>query len=195
MPLNDRPLEEAVYDSPPQRMKGEVRPESVQPTSTSPAPSSSAPGFGGTSGEDTAPEPEAAPPPEFDPRWRDDFTGLVHIGALTDRFEWLGHQFHIRTLTTEELAEIALVTKKYLGSGAEDKVWQAAVTAACVISVDGKALPAPLTTEPGDTEFSNKFHYVFGKWYAPTLDVVFERYMSLEIKVREVIAAMGKASG
>ena len=128
-------------------------PSAVQPTS-SPAPSSQAPGsVGGTSGadgQDEGSEEENTPLPEFDGRWRDEFEGLLYIGALTDRFVWLGHEFHIRTLTTGELAEVALVSKPYDGTEASMKAYQAGVVAASVLSVDGRPLPQPITTEPGE---------------------------------------------
>ena len=116
MPVQDGPLEESVYDQPPQ--VGPFDPATVQPTSSA-APSSTAPGFGSTSGADGAqPSQEAEPGtggqqepplPQFDPRHRDAFEGLIHIGALTETFPWLGHRFTIRTLTTGELAEVALL--------------------------------------------------------------------------------------
>src|SRR5436190_17209496 len=73
--------------------------EIVQPTSPSPAPSSKAPDFGGTSGEDDQPgetqtprapeqeEEEAPPLPEFDPKYREPFEGLIYLGRLEKRFK------------------------------------------------------------------------------------------------------------
>lgn len=202
MPVQDGPLEESVYDQPPQ--VGPFDPATVQPTSSA-APSSTAPGFGSTSGADGAqPSQEAEPGtggqqepplPQFDPRHRDAFEGLIHIGALTETFPWLGHRFTIRTLTTGELAEVALLVAKYEQTQMASKVWQAATVAGCLISVDDRPLPAPLTTDPGDTPLKNRFDYVMARWFPPVLDAVYDRYIRLELQVRDVIAAMGNRSG
>src|SRR5690606_3529884 len=121
--------------------------------------------------------------------------GLLYIGRLTDDFYWLGHHFVIRTLTMGEIIEVGLLHKEYAGSLADVKAYQAAVVAGCVVSVDGKPLPMPLTNDPQDTELINKFQYVLRSWYPPTLDVVYERYLLLEARANQVIEAMGKAQG
>ena len=198
MPLDDIPLEQSVYDQP--SGIAAYDPETVQPTRNSPAPSSNPGNVGGTSGEDGEQTPEEGeqpeePLPKFDPRHSEEFRGLLYVGALTDTFTWLGHTFVIRTLTTGELAEVALAVKVYDGSDAVLKVYQAAVVAACVISVDGQSMPIPLTNDIGDTSFINKYRYVMRSWFPPVLDVVYERYYMLEIKVRQVIEAMGNPIG
>lgn len=196
MPFEDQPLEESVYDRPPTGSMQPYDPADVQPTSPSPAPSSTAPGIGDTSGEDANESGEQDRElPEFDPRWRDELRGLIYLGALTDEFDWLGHHFKIRTLTTGELAEVALIAKPYGDSEAALKAWQAAIVAACIVSVDGQPIALPLTSEIDDSLVRAKFRYVMEKWFPPILDVIYNRYVALEYTVREVIEAMGKASG
>ena len=133
--------------------------------------------------------------PEFDPAFRQDFEGLMYIGKLTDTFEWLGHTFVIRTLTTDEILEIGLIHREYVGTLTDVKAYQAALVAACVESVDGKPLPLPLSNDPSDTGLLNRFRFVNRSWFPVTLDVVYERYLLLEARVSRVIDAMGKASG
>jgi len=134
-------------------------------------------------------------PEEFDPKFREDFEGLLYIGKLTDTFDWLGHRFVIRTLTTDEILEVGLIHKEYAGSLADAKAYQAAVVAACVESVDGRSLPIPLSNHPEDTSLINKFRFVNSSWFPPTLDAIYERYLLLEAKVARVIESMGKVSG
>jgi hypothetical protein len=133
--------------------------------------------------------------PEFDPRVKEDFEGLMYLGRLTDEFKWLGHHFVIRTLTVDEILEVGILHRLYSETVSDTKAYQAAVVAACVITVDGKALPMPLSTEPTDTDLINKFRYVKRSWYPQTLDAIYERYLLLEAKVDEVIKAMGKVPG
>jgi len=137
---------------------------------------------------------DQVPLPEFDPRYRDDFDGLLYVGRLEDKFEWLGHTFEIRTLTTDEVIEIGLLTKPYDDTIGGVKAYQAAVVASCVVRVDGRPLPMPITNDPRDTASRNRFDYVKRSWFPPVLDYVYEQYMLLEDRVRAVLAAMGKAS-
>lgn len=142
----------------------------------------------------TEAEPESEEPlPEFDPKVRQDFEGLLYLGRLTDQFTWLGHRFTIRTLSAGEILEVGLLHKPYVGSLADVKAYQAALVAACVVDVDGQPVSVPLTNEKTDTELVNRFNYVLKSWFPPTLDAIYERYLLLEARVEEVIKAMGKA--
>lgn len=140
-----------------------------------------------------APTPD--PLPEFDEKVRDDFEGLLYLGRLTSTFTWLGHEFTIRSLTSGEIIEIGLLHKRYVGTLADVKAYQALVVAASVVEVDGKAMPTPLTNEPKDTALLNRFRYVMRSWFPPTLDAVYEQFLLLERRVSEVIKAMGESQG
>lgn len=151
---------------------------------------------------DEAPPQEAAseveepePVPKFDPRFREDFEGLMYIGRLTRNFTWLGHSFTIRTLSTDELLEVGLLHKPYINTLADAKAYQTAVVAACVVEVDHQPMPVPVTNDPADTWLLGKFNYVKAKWFPPTMDAVYEEYLKLESRVTEVIEAMGKVPG
>jgi hypothetical protein len=142
-------------------------------------------------------EPEAiedAEPkvPEFDPRVRMDFEGLLFLGYLTDTFHWAGHSFTIRTLTVDEIMEVGLLHAKYARTIADSKAYQRAVTAACLVQVDGKDLPQPISDRPSDTALQNRWEYV-GAFFPITLDAIYDRYLVLEGRVSEVLTAMGKA--
>lgn len=172
-------------------------PPNVEPPSPGPPPSSAAPGESTEPhpGDDIAAGEPGAALPEFDQRHAQDFEGLLYLGRLTDTFTWLGHTFLIRTLVSGEVLEIGLLHKPYVGSLSDVKAYQAAVVAACVLEVDGKPMPVPLTNEASDTALANRFQYVLRSWFTPTLNVIYERYLLLEDRVERVIAAMGKASG
>lgn len=195
MPLSEDPLEESVYDRPVQGVTP-FDPETVKNTRRPERPVDADSGPSATSDPGTpSPEPEQPPLPEFDPKYLDEFRGLMYVGALKDTFRWMGHTFVIRTLTTGELAEVALAAKPYAGSDALLKAYQSAVVAACVVSVDGQPLPMPITNDAADSGLTNAFNYVMAHWFPPTIDVIYERYYALEITVRNVLDAMGKVSG
>lgn len=136
---------------------------------------------------------EEPQPAAFDPRYREEFEGLLFIGSLRKRFRWAGHEFVIRTLVTNELLEVSLLQKPYQGSMGEIKAYQAAVVAASILSVDGKPPPLPITDEISALEA--RFHYVINHWQPIVIDMLYGQVMDLEAKVNEVLAAMGKAVG
>ena len=196
----DVPAEESVYDTARSSPFQPFEPEPVQPN-PSPAPSIEDPGtVGGTSGEDgeTGPEsePQAEPQenlPEFDPRYREAFTGLLYLGRLQKSFTYWGHQFVVKTLTTEELAEIALLVKPYEGTRVANAVFNAATVAAGVVTLDGRSLPQPLGGM--ESGLAAKFEYVMRNWMPPVREKVFDEIYALETMSRAVLDAMGKVSG
>lgn len=43
------------------------------------------------------------------------FKGLMFIGDLRRSFDWMGHSFSVRTLRTNEILEVGLITARYAG--------------------------------------------------------------------------------
>lgn len=204
-PDGDSQPESTVYDKPPafNPYDPPEDPEVVQPPSPGPAQSSTeALGFGDTSGADDESQEEAPqdqteeePLPEFDPRYREDFEGLLYLGRLEETFSLWGHTFVIRTLTTEQLAEIGQIVRPHEGSNAKNAVYQSAVVAASVVTVDGKPLPQSITIDNSDELTTVRYPYVLKKWMPPVREALYNRSMLLELKTRQVLHAMGEASG
>lgn len=137
-------------------------------------------------GKDT--ENEVIP---FDARWKDDFDGLAFLGALEARFSFLGHRFHIRTLTADELLAAARIIKDYEGTVADTRAYAIVMVALSIVSVDGVGLPVPVVE--GDNDYAwayQRFDYVKARWYPYTIDYVYERYLLLEERVRNVLNEM-----
>lgn len=132
--------------------------------------------------------------PSFDQRYTEPFTGLLYIGALTDRFSWLGHEFVIRTLGPDEQLAISLVIKPYVGTQGEQLAYTTAIAAMATVSVDGEELPTPIGEDAQLAEWAQRrFAYVRANWFGYTIAKVFERYLALEDTVAQVVEAMGKA--
>lgn len=139
--------------------------------------------------------PEALP--EFDPRFRDDFTGLIHIGALSRNIDFLGHQIRIRTLKSNELLAIGEITKPYLATLSEAKAYTQAVVSMAVMTVDGQELPS-LPLGDGSQVVSwaqSRFDWVGDQWHDTVVGAIYNQYLVLAETVNKVIEAMGKASG
>lgn len=178
----------------------------------------SRPRTGGHRASNTAPEPESSemldevpdepveaepeddaedrPLKEFPEEHREAFQGLIYLGRLEDTFDWAGHNFTVRTLTSLEHIISGMLIKPYLGTRVESRAWQASIVAAGIVQVDGEPLYAPLGAREEPSEvLRKKFQYVIENWHPTTVDALHRRIAALEIEAREVLAAMGKASG
>jgi len=122
------------------------------------------------------------------------FQGLLYVGALTKTFEWFGHTFTIRTLKTDELLEVGLLTSSYGGTIAEARAYPAAVVAACLETIDNQPLPIPIVDGTG-SRVEYRFNWVRSKLYPPAVDAIYSEYKILEDQVDEIIETMGKAGG
>jgi hypothetical protein len=156
--------------------------------------------------ESVIPQPEDSDEPDdvvadatdvtFDSRYVQPFQGLLYLGALTKEFEWLGHSFVIRTLTTDELLAVPLIIKDWEDTIGHPRAYATAMVALATVSVDGESLPTPVMTHSNNYAWAlQKFNYVKGRWFVYTIDHVYSQYLELEKKASEVIEAMGNSSG
>lgn len=127
--------------------------------------------------------------------WREDFSGLLSMGALRGWFEWCGHRISLRTLTTDEEILVGQLTREYEGSLAGTKSYATALAGLCVESVDHQPMPVPLGEHPSQPYkwALERFNYA-RRWYPPTIDAIFEAYLLLEGRQRAVMAELGKSS-
>lgn len=136
---------------------------------------------------------EYEPLPEFDPQAREPLEGLLFIGKLTREFNWLGHKFVIRTLRVDEIMEIGLLHREYVGTIGDVPAYRACLVAACIERVDGQ--PIALGLGPANSDLEARFMYVRTNWYQITIDTIYEQWLVLEGQSAEVMAAMGKVRG
>lgn len=132
---------------------------------------------------------------KFDPRYRDEFDGLLFIGSLSKSFTWMDHTFVVKTIGTDEALAISLVIQPWSQTQGEVKAYQAAAVAAALVSVDGKTLPHPITRDITPERLRPRFEYVMANYQPVVIDMIYGQIMELENKVVEVLAEMGKASG
>lgn len=134
---------------------------------------------------------------KFPEEHREDFRGLNFIGALHDEFDFLGHSIAIKTLNTDETLAVTQVIKKYEGSQGFMRAYVTAMVAASIESVDGQELVIPIGSDENTTYAMiwQRFNYIKARWYPPTIDAVYSKYLVLEDRVNTILAQMGKASG
>lgn len=140
-------------------------------------------------------EPELVKP--FDERYREPFEGLMFLGALQASFDFIGHRFIIRTLTTDETLAVGMITKEFEETIGGQRAYATALVSLCIQSVDGRQLPSPIGTDDNNYAWAfERFNYVKARWFPYVIDNVYERYLLLENKAVEVLQEMAKkASG
>lgn len=145
-----------------------------------------------------SPSPEELPEetvPEFDPRHREPFTGLLYVGALTDTFELYGHRFTIATPTQTERLQLGQIIQPFQNTVTAEVAYQTALVAAYLVDIDGTKLPEPVVTNPKEVALHDRFRWVSENLRRVVIDQIFDRCLALDAQVDEVAAAMGKASG
>lgn len=163
------------------------------PTSTAPPLEQNAP-VGAQQGTEGTIEAETKPKlPEFSAQHRLPLEGLLYLGRLEKRFEWAGHRFHIKTLSSDDRLMVGMLCKPYMGTTEETRAWLIAQVALCVISVDGKT---PYTPLGEDDLMSGEAAFMWArKQYPWTIDAIIAHLLDLEGEAEQVLEAMGKASG
>lgn len=132
----------------------------------------------------------------FDERYVDAFDGLIYLGALSKEFEWLGHRFVIRTLSTNELLHVGLIVKEYADTVVQGRAYASAMVALATMSVDDEQLPTPVMSHDNGSAWAHqRFNYVTSRWFPYTIDKVYSEYLELDKQASDVIEQMGKASG
>lgn len=148
---------------------------------------------------ESASEPDEKPAeeavPEFDPKYREPFTGLLYIGALTDSTTLFGHHFTISTPTTTERLQIGQVIAPYQGTVTGELAYQTALVAAYLVSIDGTKLPEPVLSNPKETALHDRFRWVTENLRRPVIEELFDWCLRLDSQVEGALSAMGKARG
>lgn len=144
---------------------------------------------------DAGPPPEDERIPEFDPRWREPFEGMLYIGHLEETISFWGHSFLLVTPSSAERLKISLLTKPYDGTIGWEFAYSCALVAAYLIKVDHQDLPRPITNDPKDTAMEERWNWILNNLKKPVIDALFERCTIVDSEVRDVLDAMGKASG
>lgn len=178
---------ESVYDAVQQSPFSPYEPEAEPKSKQEPLPLDDGADLGG-GGEAKGPEE----PAQFDPRHTEAFTGLLFLGRLQKTVRLWGHEFVIRTLSTDDAVEVGMFVKEFQGTRGENAVYQSAVLAAAVVTVDGQEIPAQ-ALGPADSHIPVRAQWIMRKWMPPVRERIWEEVFTLESQVREVLDAMGKA--
>ena len=193
MPVHE---DSGVYDQNPPGSSSEL------PTSSGPSPLSETPG----SVEEPLPdslveqtdetaEQDDKPLPEFNPKYREAFEGLLYLGYLEDKFRWFHHEFEIKTLNSQEVLQVAVAVKEYADTIGAARAYATAIAAACIKRIDRQRLPFPLFIDADDQSSMNeRFEYML-RYHPMIIDKIYSTYLELESTVVRIVEAMGEAAG
>lgn len=123
-----------------------------------------------------------------------DVDGLLWLGFLEDSFEFCGHEFVIRTLRLEEEMIAGLAASDYKDTISRAKAWVAAQVGMALVSVDGDEDFCP-PAGPNRKDFARaRFQYVSGKWYEPTINYIYAKYVRLLERQEAIMEEMENLS-
>lgn len=127
--------------------------------------------------------------------WQEDFAGLLHLGRLTGWFDWCGHRIEFRTLVTDEELLVAQLIREFEGGMGGMKAYATATAGLAVQAIDHQPMPAPLGEHPNQQYkwALERFNYA-RRWFPPTIDAIFDAYLQLEARQRNVMSHLGKVS-
>jgi hypothetical protein len=111
---------------------------------------------------------------------------LLQLGELNDEFEFLGHQFNIRTMRIgEELAALAVIKGYQDVPLAQGRAYATAMVAGALVSIDGSPIAAKLS--PGDRSTAAVKFTKVAKLHYYVIDYLYKRYTDLEKEQARVL--------
>lgn len=147
---------------------------------------------------DPAPEPSEAVSegiPEFDPRFREPFTGLLYVGALTKDATVYGHHFTLATPTQTERLQMGPIIQPFAQTPTGELAYMTVLVAAYLTKIDGQDLPKPVLNDPKESALADRFRWVSDNLKRQVIVALFDECLELDKQVDDVLVAMGKASG
>ena len=147
-----------------------------------------------------AEEPEPEKPfqeniPEFDERYREPFTGLLYVGALTKDVTVFGHHFTLATPTQTERLQMGPVIQPFAQTATGEQAYMTVLVSAYLTKIDGRELPKPILNDPKESALAERFRWVGENLKRQVINALFDECLALDNQVDEVLVAMGKAQG
>lgn len=120
------------------------------------------------------------------------FKTLLTIGQTTKEVDVLGHPVVMRTMTVSDELMVGLETEKYRNTEAFARAYQSAVVAASVVSLDGKPVYTPLSSEESDSEIFAKKLKKIHSLYPIVVSEIYRHYMEVEKEFAQLAQKLGK---
>jgi hypothetical protein len=127
---------------------------------------------------------------KFDPRWTEEFEGLLYVGKVTHNFRLAGHKVTVMTPEANDSLKAALLIKDYQGTAGELRALTIATLATCLVKVDGFTLPRGIMAD-GSDDLETRFNWV-AQLHQVVIDGIFSEFLELEGKVATAIRDLGK---
>lgn len=127
--------------------------------------------------------------------WRKDFDGLLLIGSLRSKFEYLHHVIRIRTLNSFDLLIAAHLSAEWAANIGRERAHATAIACLAIEFIDGQPLPSPLGESDDNIEWARQRFRWTQRLYPFTVDRIYDEYIILGARVVQILEDMGKGSG
>lgn len=135
------------------------------------------------------PEDVPAAPPVSEDSFK-----LLFNGRLTDRVEYGGHTFGLRTLSIGEELRVTEIIKPYINNDlAQGRAYATAVVAASLTDVDGEPFGG-IPLGPADDRLPRRYDEV-SDWNWVFIDQIYQKYLELEQRQAEAVEEVDKKKG
>lgn len=125
----------------------------------------------------------------FPEEYKQPFTGLLYVGAMTKVVEYAGHKIELKTLTQGEELRVGQLTREYVGCRSEINAMKLYTVAAAVQTVDGMPMTGGL--QPDSDPITTKAEQI-KNWYATVVEHLYDEYATMSRSCREVAKALKK---
>jgi hypothetical protein len=126
----------------------------------------------------------------FSERTRENVVGLSYVGHLERSVTFCGHTFVLKTLRPSEKAAVATAIQPWRETLAESIAWANGHVGLALVSVDGDDSFCPPAGPDIAAHARARLNYVTNPetgWYQPTLDFLFNFYLSVEQEVLNAV--------
>jgi hypothetical protein len=127
---------------------------------------------------------------QFDPRWQEEFEGLLFVGKVTHNFNLAGHKVTVMTPEANDSLKAALLIKPYQNTAGELRALIIATLATCLVKIDGHTLPRGIMAD-GSDDLETRFNWI-GQLHQVVIDGIYNEFLELEGKVAVAIRDLGK---
>lgn len=126
----------------------------------------------------------------FDPKFREDFIGLLYLGMQEKEIRHFGHRFLLRTPGQADRLRMGEVHKQWANTVQGEYAWRMIYVAGFLRRIDDEQAPEPLKGGPGEGLVA-RFRWVLESIESPVvIDTLFNECLNLELSSANLIEAL-----
>jgi hypothetical protein len=136
-------------------------------------------------------EPLAEVESDFDPKHREDFTGLLYLGQLEDECTIAGHYFKLVTPTQADRLAMGPLHKPWVNTLTAELAWRLIIVSAYLRKIDNEDAPEPLNSHT--SALGTRFDWVQRSISSDiVIERLYERCLLIDARVRQLIEELDR---